>query len=127
MKTCCSLMQSISSMVALVHLVWLFCLSNSQASLYHLGMRYPNMYLFALLACLILDCMTALVRVLSLFARFLNLFQPSMCRRSFPLYMWHMLQGHLLPGLRQVHRSSPQSPTLQGHYTRILSNWDLLA
>ena len=32
-----------------------------------------------------------------------------------------MLQGHLLPGLREVHRSSPQSPNLQGHQTCILS------
>ena len=32
-------------------------------------MRYPNIHFLALLACLILDCMTALVRVLSLFAK----------------------------------------------------------
>ena len=29
--------------------------------------------------------------------------------------MRHMLQGRLLPGLREVHRSSLQSPNLQGH------------
>ena len=76
-KTSCSSMQSISSLDASARLVLLFSSSNSRASLYYLGMRYPNMYLFDLLACLILDCMTALVKVLSLFARFLNLFLPS--------------------------------------------------
>ena len=49
------------------------------------------MYLFALLACLILDCMTALVGALSLFAKFLNLFQLSMCKRSFSMaYVAHV-------------------------------------
>ena len=84
-KTCCSLMQSISSLVASAHLVLLFSLSNYKVSLYDLGIRYPNIYLLDLLTCLIFDCITALARVLSLFARFLNLFQPLMCRRSFSI------------------------------------------
>ena len=69
-QTCCSLTQSISSLVASAHLV---------------GIRYPNIYLLDLLTCLIFDCITALARVLYLFARFLNLSQPSMCKRSFSL------------------------------------------
>ena len=84
-KTCCSLIHSISSLVASVHSVLLFSLLNSKASLYDLGIRYPNIYLLDLLTCLIFDCITALARVLSLFARFLILFQPSMCKRSFYL------------------------------------------
>ena len=44
-------------------------------------MRYPNIYFLALLACLIIDCISSLVTVLSLFARFMNLFHPSMLRR----------------------------------------------
>ena len=55
-KTSCSLIQSISSQVASAHLVLLCSLSNSRASLYDLGMRFPNMYLFDLLTCLIFDC-----------------------------------------------------------------------
>ena len=37
-----------------------------------------------------------------------------------------MLLDHLLPELREIHRSSPQSPNQQGHCTCNLSNWDLL-
>ena len=70
------------------------------------------MYLFDLHTYLILDYMTALVRVLSLFARFLNLIQPSSVEDHFPLHTWHYVLGHQLPELRGVHMSSPQSPIL---------------
>ena len=119
-------MQLISSLVPSAHLVLLFCLSNSKAYLYDLWMRYPNIYLFDLLACLILDCMTALVRVLSLFASFLNLSSHQYVEDHSLLHEWHMLLDHLLPGLREVHRSSPQSPNQQGHCICAPFNWDLL-
>ena len=33
---------------------------------------------------------------------------------------------HLLLGLREVHRSSPQTLMQEGHYTCTCSNWDMM-
>ena len=33
---------------------------------------------------------------------------------------------HLLLGLIEVHRSSPQTPMQEGHYTCTCSNWDMV-
>ena len=63
---------------------------------------------------------------LSLFARFLNLAQPSICGMSFLLAQYAHVIGSSAARTERESWVFSQSPSQQGHYTCTCSNWGLL-